>query len=194
MTRPRRAFTLLEVIVALTITGLVATIAYAAMQAGIDTSERLAVRQERDEALANARDLVSAAIRHAMPGAPGGPVTFEVVRRASAEAAGDSLVFLTRGVLEPHGTTSAWRAALWTSRDTLHLRATPVSASPLEVAAQIAGIRALRVRSLARGTFARWRDGWDDPATAPAAVSIAYTGSTGTRLVQVQRVGLERIP
>ena len=44
----RNAFTLVEVMVALVVTGLVVSIAYASVQAGLDTSERMTAAS-RDE-------------------------------------------------------------------------------------------------------------------------------------------------
>jgi general secretion pathway protein J len=188
--RTRSGFTLLEVMVALVITGLVTSVAYAALQGGIDTRERLAHQREHAEAFAVARGLVGNAVRHALPGIRGGPATFTVTR----SGASDSVHFLTRGVVEPLGTSGAWAMSLWIVGDTLRLDTRPIEGPGAPVIARIAGVTGLRVRSLARGTFARWADGWADPSLAPTALQLTWTETTGRTQAQVQRIGLERAP
>jgi prepilin-type N-terminal cleavage/methylation domain-containing protein len=60
----RRGLTLLELMVAITVTGIVALLAYGSAQAGFDTDERLARVGETSEAEAQFRALVSDALRH----------------------------------------------------------------------------------------------------------------------------------
>ncbi len=188
--RSRRAFTLVEVMVALTITGLVTSIAWAAMQGGIDTRERLDRQRTHGIALVAARDLVGNALRHALPGNRGGGDTFTVV----AGSISDSLAFLTRGIQEPLGTSDAWRFSLWVAADTLHLAGAPVATNGPGITATVPGVHGVRVRALARGTFARWEEGWSTPDVAPAAVQLAWGIADGPTVNQVQRIGLERIP
>ena len=112
MTR-RRGFTLIEVVIALVITGLVVTLAYAAVQGGLDTRDRLARQREQREALVTVRAMIRDALRHALPGVPGGPEVFSLVSRATpAGLASDSVTFLTRGVAAPYGTSVAWRVTV----------------------------------------------------------------------------------
>ena len=60
----RRAFTLIEVIVALTIAGLIALAARSAIVAGLDTQERLQLHTTRTESDARFRALTAQALRH----------------------------------------------------------------------------------------------------------------------------------
>lgn len=190
MTPARRAFTLVEVLVALVLTGLVTTVAYAALQGGIDTRERLDRHRDHAEALTRIQGLASNALRHALPGVRGGTATFTVSRGTQA----DSVHWLTRGMAEPLGTTAAWSVSLWIVGDSLHLAASPVDGQGLAVQASVAGMASLRVRTLSRGTFATWVDGWPEPAIAPTAVQLTWEEAGGRQLTQVVRVGLERVP
>jgi prepilin-type N-terminal cleavage/methylation domain-containing protein len=193
--RGHRGFTLIEIMVALVISGLVASLAYATLQAGIDTSDRLTSRRATSDALASTHALVAAAVRHVVPGVAGGPVTFAVVRRTGATGhVLDSVTFLTRGIIEPYGTSSPWRSTLWISRDTLHFRAAPLTAGSPPVEARVPGIVALSVRALGRGAFADWQEEWSDTGATPVAVALTYTPRAGAGIAQVQRVGLERAP
>jgi prepilin-type N-terminal cleavage/methylation domain-containing protein len=188
---PRRpAFTLVEVLVALVITGLVTSVAYAALQGGIDTTERLDRHRDRTEAMTAARGLVAAALRHALPGVRGGPTTFAVVPGIRS----DSVQLLSRGIVEPHGTSAAWSVTFWVRDDSLRLLAVPVEGRSAAVTAAVAGVTSLRLRLLARGSFAEWTDRWDDPSVTPTAVRLTWTETSGRRVDQVVRVGLERAP
>jgi prepilin-type N-terminal cleavage/methylation domain-containing protein len=190
MTRQRSAFTLVEVLVALVITGLVTSVAYAALQGGIDTSERLERHHNRTEALFVARGLVASAVRHALPGVRGGPATFTIVRGIRS----DSLQLLSRGVVEPYGTSAAWLVSVSVARDSLRLTAVPVDGRSAPLTSTVAGVTALRLRALPRGSFAAWTPGWDDPSVAPTAVELSWTETSGRQVAQVLRIGLERAP
>ena len=72
----RRAFTLIEVLLALVITGLVVTLAYGTAQAGFDTQARLAEYRVVGESDAVVRSLLSDALRHAVDGVRGGEAVF----------------------------------------------------------------------------------------------------------------------
>ena len=188
---PRRAaFTLVEVLVALVITGLVTSVAYAALQGGIDIRERLERHHDRTEAMTAARGMIASAVRHALPGVRGGPATFSVVRGIRS----DSVHLLTRGVVEPYGTSAAWSVSFWVRNDSLHFRASPTEGGAPAVTAAVAGATSLRLHALARGAFAAWSDSWEDPSVAPTAVRLAWTQPTGRPVDQVVRVGLERAP
>lgn len=191
----RRGVTLVELMVALVITGLVVSIAGAALGGGIASSDRLADVRAHAESMSATRAMLGRALRHALPGARGGDPTFTVARHGTTSGgSSDSLVFLTRGVVEPLGTSAAWRVALWVSTDTLHLAATPTDGTRRRVDASVPGIHALAVRTLGRGTRATWEAGWGDPTIAPTAIEVTYIDAAGPRSRQVQRLGLERLP
>ena len=192
----RTAFTLLEVLVALVVTGLVVALAYAALQGGLDTRERLARhRSERESAVA-LREMIRDALRHAIPGVAGGPAVFTLVDRlGGGGGAADSLEFLTRGIVEPFGTSGAWRASVSVDGDGLHFSARPEvgSAAPVVVASAV-GVRDLDVRALGRGAAAEWVGAWTDAGVAPQAVMLAMAGPAGPAPPLVTRLGLERQP
>ncbi|MBK8247726.1 MAG: type II secretion system protein [Gemmatimonadetes bacterium] len=188
---PRRAaFTLVEVLVALVITGLVTSVAYAALQGGIDTRERLEHHHDRTEAMTAARGMIASAVRHALPGVRGGPATFSVVRGMRS----DSVHLLSRGIVEPYGTSASWSVTFWVRNDSLQLRASPSEGSAPLVTAAVAGATSLRLHTLARGSFATWSDRWEDPSVAPTAVRLTWTEASGRPVDQVVRIGLERTP
>jgi prepilin-type N-terminal cleavage/methylation domain-containing protein len=102
----RRAFTLVEVIVALTIAGVIALAARAAIVGGLDTQERLEEHTARSEAEVRFRSLAVSALRH-MTDAPTPGAQAFVIRDTVTEAGPSHIVeFYSRGLGLPAGTGS----------------------------------------------------------------------------------------
>ena len=209
----RRAFTLIEVLVALVITGLVVTLAYGTAQAGFDTEARLSEYRMVGESDAVVRSLLSDALRHAVNGVRGGDAVFDLTdRRLGDGTPNDSLRFTTRGVVPPLGTSGSWSVQVWSAGGALHLSAYPETNAPAELApvqARLTGVRGLDVQVLGRGMAAVWLDGWVERDLAPDAISFAVVrdrslrgrsegeGSNGVNdsaARTVVRRGLERAP
>lgn len=193
----RKGFTLLEVVIALVITGLVVTLAYAAVQGGIDTRDRLTRHRDNTETLVTVRSMIRDALRHAVPGVPGGPEVFSLVNRTSADGrAADSIAFLSRGVSAPYGTSSAWRVSVSVDSAGLHFAATPDGRSTEEaVSATAHGVTGLDVRTVGRGVVSVWTNAWSDPGVAPQAVALAIGDAGSTSFTPlVARLYLERMP
>lgn len=194
--RARPGFTLLEISIALVITALVVSLAYAASQAGIDTQGRLDSHRSTGESMTSARALLGDALRHAIRGVRGGPATFEIVRRPSLE--GDSLTFHTRGIVPPLGTSEVWTAALFVRNGELVFEAWPTNAfeKSQTVRVTVGGIAAVQVLTLGRTQGGAWSEQWDDPSITPQAVKIELAGAADSPSSNpeplVARIGLER--
>lgn len=188
----RRGFTLIELMVGLVISGLVVALGYGALQGGLDTQTRLTSHRDSGEAGLAARALLTDALRHALPGVPGGPESFTLSDRITAAGtATDSITFLTRGIVPPLGTSGAWRATISLRRDSLRFVAWPPEGgvgAPIRATVHAGDL--LDVQVLGRGALATWSPRWDDSGVAPEAVRLATR--SGEPLVV--RVGLERAP
>jgi len=188
----RKAFTLIEVMVALVVTGLVVSLAYASIQAGFETSDRLALARSGEEREIVARAILSRAIRHAVPGAIGGEPVF-VLRD---EAHGDELQFRTRGVSEPLGASEVWEVALHSSPDGVRVFGRALDDPTRTFSGLLPRVRAIDVRVRGRDFRDGWFESWSVPDRSPVAVWIAFLDADG-RLVGaplVARVGLEGNP
>ena len=196
MTRRARGFTLLEILIALVITGLVVTLAYAAVQGGLDTRDRLERQREQREALVTVRAMIRDALRHALPGVPGGPEVFTLVNRVTPQGvATDSVTFLSRGVSAPYGTSAAWRVTISVDSTGLHFVAIPGTTSGSDVvAAVVPGITGLDVQTVGRGMIAAWTSNWNEPSVAPQGAAFSFTDATGATQPLVARLFLERVP
>src|SRR5687768_14558539 len=110
MTR-RAGFTLLEVMVAIVITGVVALLAYGTARAGFDTSDRLDRFHTTLEAQMIVRSLLLNALRHPPEGggAAMNDMLFTIEDRTSAGGVPmDGVRFLSRGITPPLGATEMW--------------------------------------------------------------------------------------
>ncbi|MBC7895495.1 MAG: type II secretion system protein [Cytophagaceae bacterium] len=194
--RRPRGFTLIEVVIALVITGLVVTLAYAAVQGGLDTRDRLARQREQREALITVRAMIRDALRHALPGVPGGPEVFSLVNRVTTRGVStDSVTFLTRGVSPPYGTSAAWRVTVNVDTAGLHFVAAPGSGAGGEmVMAVVPGVTGLDVQATGRGMVSSWRSDWSDPSVAPQGATFSFSDAAGGTQPLVARLSLERNP
>jgi prepilin-type N-terminal cleavage/methylation domain-containing protein len=198
MTR-RRAFTLIEVMVALVVTSLVVSLAYAALRAGLDTGARVGAHRDGSEAAVSIRALASDALRHSVEGIRGGADVFQLSDRVGADGTpSDSLRFVSRGVEPPFGSSAPWLVTLWHSDDRVSLLAVPVDAARgvQPIRASLRGVRGLDVQALGRSSIASWSPTWSEPSIAPEAVRLAIPGGDGESLgiPLVVRTGLERTP
>lgn len=191
----RVAFTLLEVLVAIIVTGLVVSIAWAAMQAGLETSDRLERSREGAERETVARAMLSRALRHALPGTIGGDPVF-VLAEGEGTPPGDALRFRTRGVLEPQGATGVWEVSLGPVPEGVRLTGRSVDGSSAPFSATLREVRAIDVRVRGRDARDGWLDTWPAPQRSPVAVSIAFLGADGRArgAPLLARVGLEGNP
>jgi prepilin-type N-terminal cleavage/methylation domain-containing protein len=174
-TRPRRGFTLVELMVALVVTGMIALAAYGALDAGTSTRARVqGALGEREGALL-ARALLDDALRHAADASDPALVF------ARAEASGDVLDFVSRGVAPadgtPLGASPRWRVRVGTgAAGDVVLVATPLDAPGPALRSALAGVRALRVTTLGP-------DGWTraaaDVERVPEVVRVELVAAPG---------------
>jgi prepilin-type N-terminal cleavage/methylation domain-containing protein len=190
----RRGFTLVEVIVALSVTALVASLAYATVQAGLDTGERIRALRDGPDAEAAVRDLVSRALRHADHGGPGGGAVFVLV--PGPLRAGPRLRFVTRGMETTPGASAAWVMSVGADRAGLLVEAFPMDEDRPPLRARLASVRDLVVQVAPAGPGFSWRSDWPTPEDAPALVSLTFVGHDGRPrgAPLVARVGLEALP
>jgi len=180
--RPRPGFTLLEVIVAITVTGLALTTAGMALSAARNTAARIQLHQTRTEADSRLRALLTDMLRHA-PLAEQVDEPLLVVDRSGVTPV---LRFLSTGVREPYGTGGVWRVQVAMHDSTLVMRATPTGrdsdASPLT--ATLSPVTRFDVRVLEHATAlasANWRADWPIAQDRPRAIELSWQRSAETR-------------
>ncbi len=193
----RRGFTLVEVMIALVVTGLVVSLAYATTQAGVDVEGRLLHHRDGEERAVAFRSLLTDALRHQVGGLRGGGAVFALADRVTATGTNaDSLHLVTRGVVAPLGASAAWDVSIWLAGDTLQLEGHPVDAASdaVPIRARLGGVQQFDVQVLGRGLAAAWQEQWPEPDLAPDAIALTVRHGDVAPLALVVRRGLERAP
>ena len=179
--RPAAGFTLLELMIAVALAGVVALLVYGAAQAGLDTEGRLAVNRRRLQSARTMRTLLQDALRNARPAVRPGPPAFTLEPRLSAlgEPA-DRLSFVAAGGLPPLTSDADWLVTVEPTPAGLSLTAKPLGVrAPTPVAALLPGITGLKIRVQAPGTVSRWTDSWAFLYIMPRAVELTYWTDSG---------------
>lgn len=195
MTRSRLGFTLLEVIVAITITGLALTTAGMALAAARDTMARLETHGARTEADGRVRALLTDMLRHApLPEQVDAPL-LSVDRSTETPV----LRFLSVGVRAPYGTGATWVVEVALRDGELRVQATPTGRDlgALPLAATLTSVRGFDVRVLehaSAGEVPAWRAEWPLAQDRPSAIELTWQhlGEATPRPLRVVLSPLER--
>lgn len=176
-----RGFTLLELLLALVLTTVVALLVYGTVQAGLDTRERLRATLEERQTARAVRAILEDGLRNIRESSGPGDSVF-VVRQSDGPKAlpADRLRFLTGGGLPPLSSEADWIVTLEPTPDGLRLSVAPIGVvSPARVLALLPSVTGLEVRVRAVAGAGEWTRGWSDPALVPRAVSITFMSDSG---------------
>jgi general secretion pathway protein J len=175
-TRARRGFTLLEVVLALTLTAIAAGIASSSLTAARRTSEVIGEHQAHAEADTRVRALLADMLRHAPDASSVEAPLLSLARDGDHEV----LTFLSTGVDMPFGTGPVWTVTVRMDGDSLVLEATRPDASMRRV--RIGDVSRFEVRVLNAATAlepAQWRADWPLAQARPAAIALSWAHSGG---------------
>lgn len=178
--RRRSGFTLVEVITALVLTGVVALLVYGALGTAADTQARLAgggIALRRELAW---RAIVTDAVRGVRsPDDYDDPTLVVESRTDGRSRPADRVVLVTSGSMPPLTADADWRVVLAAGPDGVFAEATPLAGSgtPSFVPGP-ADLVGLDVQVLARGSSV-WRDSWPGGGTLPRALRITFWTASG---------------
>lgn len=175
----RRGFTLVEVMVALTVAGMAFSVAGFAISAARSTAARVTRHEQRVEADSRFRALLTDWLRHAPPPEllDGALLTID---RAGATPV---LQFVTVGLDQPLGTGALWRVELSLRDTVLSARAIPLredsrgAARVTPLVATLSPVEAFDVRVLEHATSEEavaWRADWPLAQDRPRAVEVTW--------------------
>lgn len=180
MSRPR-GFTLVELLVALVLAGVVALLVYGAAAAGSDTQAQLRERRLALQTVRAFRATLADALRNARPARLRGDTAFRL--EARQDAAGrprDRLSFVTAGALPPLTPDADWTVTLAPAAGGVALVATPVGlAAPTPVVLRLPGVTGLEVRVLGLSPAREWTKRWIFPRLVPPAVQLTFWTDSG---------------
>jgi general secretion pathway protein J len=180
MSRPS-GFTLLELLVAILLTSVVALLVYGIAQAGLDTETHLVSSTRSVQSARAMRTLLEEALRNVRPALnPGDPAFILESRTTKQGRPLDQLSFVTAGSLPPLTTEADWAVTVEATAAGLALSATPLGVrSPQQVTSVQPGITGLRVRVQVPGDESDWIDTWALRTLLPRAVELTFWSDSG---------------
>lgn len=175
----RAGFTLIELMIALALTGIAAAIASSAVGAARRTEAVVQDHRVHAEADLRLRAMLQDMLRHAPPASMVDAPLVEISGAPDARV----LTFLSRGVVAPFGTGRVWRVTVRQASDSLLVDAVTVSANETApIHTSVPGVTSLSVRVLERATQLdgmRWREDWPVARARPAAIALAWSARGG---------------
>jgi prepilin-type N-terminal cleavage/methylation domain-containing protein len=176
----RRGFTLIELIIAIALTGVVALLVYGAADVALDTEERLqaeelVVRSERAW-----RTVVEDALRNVRANSDYGRATLVLEQRVDAMGRPrDRLRIITAGGTPPLTPDADWIVSIEATAGGVTLTATPfgVVAPPRTVTGP--SVTGLDVRVYGGLENPAWLEVWSDSRSLPRAIEITYWTDSG---------------
>ena len=174
-------FTLLELLVGIVLTGVVAVLVYGAVNAAVDTAERLRAEELTVRSERAWRAVVEDAVRNVRENSDYGRPTLVVEQRV--DAAGiprDRLRLITAGSTPPLTSDTDWTVSIEPREGGVSLTAHPLGIrSPLPTIVELPGVTGLDVRVFGGAGVATWREEWSDRRTLPRAVELRYWTAGG---------------
>jgi prepilin-type N-terminal cleavage/methylation domain-containing protein len=174
-------FTLLELLVAIVLTGVVALLVYGAAGVAVDTQQRLEAKGREVRARQAWRTMLQEAFRNTRPAATYADTAFYLEERFVGGRPADRVTFVTAGSMPPLTADSDWIVTLEATGEGLVLSARPVGAVvPGRRIVGIPGVTGLDVRVLDRQFGAEdWSETWEYARFVPAAVELTYWTEEG---------------
>jgi len=185
--RAHPGFTLLELLLALVLTTVVALLVYGTVQAGFDTRERLSASLQERQRTRAVRAILEDGLRNLRGPSGSGDSVFSVVAgRGPGGQPADRLRFLTGGGFPPLSGEADWIVTLEPTAGGLRISIRPTGVVSTErvltLLPAVVGLEVLVQASPA----AEWTRGWSDPALIPRAVRINFLSASGTTAAPVQ--------
>jgi len=187
MTQPR-GFTLLEILVSIVVTSVVALLVYGVADAAFTTRARLDERRLTLQTERAVRLVLDEALRNARPALRAGDQAFvlEDARDAHGRPA-DRLTFVATGGFPPLTDESQWVIRLEPTEGGVALSARPlgVRGARLRALGRVSGATGVDVRVREQG-IPEWRNTWSFLSIVPAAVEVTFTSDSGVVGVPVR--------
>jgi prepilin-type N-terminal cleavage/methylation domain-containing protein len=176
----RSGFTLLEVLVAIVLTGVVGLLVYGAAAVAVDTQRRLEEKGREIRGRQAWRVTLQEAFRNTRPAATVTDTAFYLEEGFVAGRPADRVTFVTAGSMAPLTADSDWIVTLEVAAEGLVLSARPVGAVvPARRVVGVPGVTGFDVRVLDFEPPAGWLETWDYARFVPAAVELTYWTDEG---------------
>jgi prepilin-type N-terminal cleavage/methylation domain-containing protein len=172
----RSGFTLIEVLVSIVLTAVVALVVYGAVGAARDTQARIAHERKSLQSALAMRLLLGGALAGAQATFLAADTTFVLENRTNARGIPqDRVTLTTSGNLPPLSSGADWIVTLEASGQGLRLVGRPMGfRAPARLLALLPGVSGLSVRVRHLDLGGNWSDEWPSPEVLPEAVELVY--------------------
>jgi prepilin-type N-terminal cleavage/methylation domain-containing protein len=173
-------FTLVEVMMGLVITGVVALLVYGAIRTAADTQASLAAGRSAVRAEMAWRAIITDAVRNVRAPTDYGAPTLRLESGEGPDGRpADRLVLVTAASTPPLTTGTDWQVSVAPGPSDLIAEAVPLGrrGQPLRIRGPT-GVTGLDVQALGVGS-ARWRDSWTTDRSLPRALRITFWTDEG---------------
>lgn len=173
-------FTLLEVMVGLVITGVVALLVYGAIRTAADTQARLAAGRSTARAEMAWRAIITDAVRNVRASTDYGAPTLRVESAQAPDGRpADRLVLVTTASTPPLAGGTDWQVSVVPGPNDLIAEAIPLGRrGPARRIRGPTGLTGLDVQALGVGSVT-WRDSWTTDGALPRALRITFWTNEG---------------
>lgn len=177
----RRGFTLIELMLAIVLTGLVAVLVYGASGAAVDTEARLSAREMILRTERAWTTVIVDALRNVRASADYPQPTLVIVSGEDPWGRPrDRLEVITAGSTPPLTPDADWRVTLEVTDRGLSLTALPIGVRvPARQMVGLPAVTGLSVRVLATDEGVGWLEAWSDRRRLPRAVEVTLLTDTG---------------
>jgi len=193
--RSRTGFTLIEVLLSIVLTSVVALLVYGAAGVARDTQARTDGEWRSLHRALTMRLLLESALAGAVnaPVAPDSVFVLES-RVGAGGLPQDRLTFVTSGDLPPLAPGVEWLVRLVPTPAGLRLYGKPIGTrAPMRILTQAPGITGLAIRVRDAGFGVGWSETWEFPDVLPDAVELTYwtrAGRVGVPIRAALRLGV----
>jgi prepilin-type N-terminal cleavage/methylation domain-containing protein len=182
--RRTSGFTLIEVLVAIVLTSVVALLVYGVVEAARDTQGRIAEERQTLQRAVSMRLILEGALAGTQTVLLAPDTTFVMENRVSARGIPqDRLTFVASGQLPPLSPGADWIVNLEPTREGLRLTGGPIGIrTPGRLLALLPGVTGLAVRVKDvrdPEDDPGWLQEWNFPAVLPQAVELTYWTDSG---------------
>lgn len=178
--RAKAGFTLLELVVGLVLTGVVALLVYGAAGVALDTEWRVRQRDVAARAELAWRAVVEDALRNLRSNTDYPRATLVV--EPGPSGAGDRIRFITAGGTPPLTGDADWDVTIESAADGLTLLATPIGVdAPTRRLRAPAPFTGVDVQVLDERTGAAWLEQWSDRRLLPRALAVTFLANGAPR-------------
>ena len=181
-TRRTRAFTLLELLVAIVLTSVVALVVYSVMEAAVRTRERLSAASQSQQAIRAMRATLEDALRNARPSSRRGEPALVLDDRQDARGRPvDRLRFSTVGLLPPLTPGEDWMVTVEPTPAGLTLIAVPsgVRTPRSLVLGPLPGVTGFDVTVRQQRSDSASKARWSGGPALPHAIALTYWSDAG---------------